>query len=220
MSTDGPIKVLVVDDHAVVREGIRHVLSDATVFDVVGEGASGPEAIALSDRLRPDVVILDISMPGGSGLHAVGELLERRSEVRVLMLSVHEDPEYVLEAVRAGAHGYLRKDSTPAELRDAIRSVHAGNGWFSPTVAQQIAGAIREGKDDSALKPPKATDVLTARELQILVQIAEGLTNKETGVKLGISVRTVEAHRDSLMRKLGVRTVAGLTRLVLEQGLV
>ncbi len=220
MSGHQPIRVLVVDDHAVVREGIRHVLSNGAEYLVVGEAQSGAEAIAVAKELGPNVVVLDISMPGGSGLHAVGELLERVDGVRVLMLSVHDDVEYVLESVRAGAHGYLRKDSTPAELRAAIRALDAGQTFFSPALESQMAEARRRGSEAKAAAPPRATDVLTGREREILVHIAQGKTNKEIGAELGISTRTVEAHRDSLMRKLGIRTVAGLTRLVLEQGLL
>jgi DNA-binding NarL/FixJ family response regulator len=169
--------------------------------------------------MAPHVVVLDISMPGGSGLHAVSELAERVPGVRVLMLSVHDDIEYVLESVRAGAHGYLRKDSSPAEMRSAIRTVAAGDAYFSPPVAAQLTQALRDGSA-AAVKPPRAVDVLTAREREILVHIAQGMTNKGIGAKLGISARTVEAHRDSLMGKLGIRTVAGLTRLALEQRLL
>lgn len=215
-----PIRVLVVDDHAVVREGIRHVLSDAAGFTVVGEAQSGVEAVVSAAALQPHVVVLDISMPGGSGLHAVSEILERVSRVRVLMLSVHEDVEYMIESVRAGAHGYLRKDSTPAELREAVRALHSGQTYFSPALANQMAEALRKGRQTRENAPARATDVLTAREREILVHIAQGKTNKEIGTELGISARTVEAHRDSLMRKLGIRTVAGLTRLALEQGLL
>lgn len=220
MSDGAPIRVLVVDDHSVVREGIRHVLS-GDAFDVVGEAASGTEAVASAVQLRPHVVVLDISMPGGSGLHVVDDLLEQVPGVHVLMLSVHDDLEYVLESVRAGAHGYLRKDSTPSELRAAIQAVNKGDAYFSPQVAKQLAEALRSGKTPApANKPPRAVDVLTGREREILVHVAEGKTNREIGTQLGISTRTVEAHRDSLMRKLGVRTVAGLTRLALEQGLL
>jgi DNA-binding NarL/FixJ family response regulator len=220
MSGAEGIRVLVVDDHAVVREGIRHVLSEGAGFTVVGEARSGTEAVASAAELRPNVVVLDISMPGGSGLHAVSEIVERVHGVRVLMLSVHEDIEYMIESVRAGAHGYLRKDSTPAELREAIRALHSGQTYFSPALAEQMAAALRKGGETKGTPPARATDVLTAREREILVHIAQGKTNKEIGAELGISARTVEAHRDSLMRKLGIRTVAGLTRLALEQGLL
>ncbi len=216
-----PIRVMVVDDHSVVREGIRHVLADAAVYMVVGEAGSAAEAVASVAAWAPDVVILDVSMPGGSGLHVVPELLERVPALRVLMLSVHEDAEYVLESVRAGAHGYLRKDSTPLELRSAVSALHAGQSYYSPQVAGALADALRSRT--VAPKPeraPSVAEVLTARERQILALIADGGTNREIGAQLGISTRTVEAHRDSLMRKLGIRTVAGLTRLAIEQGIV
>lgn len=220
MTENPPIRVLVVDDHAMLREGIRSVLA-APAFDVVGEAASGVEAVREGQRLKPDVVVLDISMPGGSGLHAVPTLLERVAGVHILMLSVHEDLEYILESVRAGAHGYLRKDSSPAELRAAVQTVHRGEAYFSAQVATQLAQAVRGGLPAEApSRAPRATDVLTAREREILVHIAQGETNREIGAALGISTRTVEAHRDSLMRKLGIRTVAGLTRLAIEQDLL
>ena len=216
-----PIRVMVVDDHSVVREGIRHVLSDPALFTVVGEAGSAAEAIATVTAWAPDVVILDVSMPGGSGLHAVAELLERAPAARVLMLSVHEDPEYVLESVRAGAHGYLRKDSTPAELRSAVTALGVGESYYSPQIAGALANALRARSAGPAPeRAPSAAEVLTARERQILALVADGATNREIGTQLGISTRTVEAHRDSLMRKLGIRTVAGLTRLAIEQGIV
>ena len=186
MSGAEPIRVLVVDDHAVVREGIRHVLSDGAEFSVVGEAQSGAEAVASAARLQPNVV------------------------VRVLMLSVHEDLEYVLESLRAGAHGYLRKDSTPAELREAIRALHAGRTYYSPELASQMAEALRKGSEPKAEAPSQATDVLTGREREILVHIAQGKTNKEIGLELGISTRTVEAHRARLHSKFGVRSATEL----------
>ena len=216
-----PIRVMVVDDHSVVREGIRHVLADAAVFTVVGEASSAAEAMVSVSTSAPDVVILDVSMPGGSGLHVVAELLERVPTARVLMFSVHEDAEYVLESVRAGAHGYVRKDSTPAELRSAVLALHAGESYYSPRLAGALANALRTRSAAPASAPaPSAADVLTAREREILALVADGSTNREIGTRLGIGTRTVEAHRDSLMRKLGIRTVAGLTRLAIEQGIV
>ena len=220
-TTAAPISLVLVDDHVIVREGLRHVLDDPASFTIVGEGGTAAEAIALADALRPDVLVLDISMPGGSGLHAVPEILERAPQTRVLMLSVHDDAEYILEAVRAGAHGYCRKDSAPAELRAAIRAVFSGDTFFSPLVAQRVAQALREGraaKDKVPAPPPKA-DVLTPREREVLRGVADGRANKEIGALLGISTRTVEAHRDSLMKKLDIHTVAGLTRYFLESGL-
>jgi two-component system nitrate/nitrite response regulator NarL len=164
-------------------------------------------------RERPDVVLLDLTMPGATGLDIVRALREKVAEARILILSVHDDREYVLESVRAGAHGYLRKDSSPADIRQAIRAVHGGDSFFSPPVARHLAAAVQDGA------PPGALEELTSRERDVLVRIARGLTNREAAGELGISVRTVEAHRDSLMRKLRIHTVAGLTRFAMEHGL-
>ena len=209
------IRVLVVDDHALVREGIRHVLS-GNGFEVVGEAGGGDEAIALAERLVPDVVVLDISMPRGNGLEVAPVLRERVPGARVLMLSVYDREEYVLQSVRAGAHGYLLKDSAATELRQAIRAVHRGEEYFSAPIAHRLRAAVR----GQAGELPGPLEVLTGREREVLVGIALGRTNKEIAGELGISHRTVETHRESLMRKLGIKTVAGLTKLALETGLV
>lgn len=215
-----PIRVMIVDDHTVVREGIRTVLADPAQFTIVGEAASAAAAKARVAEWAPDVIVLDVSMPGGSGLHVVGDLLERVPAARVLMLSMHDDPEYVLESVRTGAHGYLRKDSTPAELRAAVTAMHAGAAYYSPQLGGALADALRaQHSAPRAVATSQSVDLLTAREREILGHIADGATNREIGTRLGISTRTVEAHRDSLMKKLGIHTVAGLTRLAIEQGL-
>ncbi len=216
---DAPIRVVVADDHAVVREGIRHVLAADPGFVVVGEAASAAGALALAGEARPDVVVLDVTMPGGSGLDVVPALREAAPGARVLVLSVHDHAEYVARSERVGAHGYLRKDTSPVELRDAIRRVHAGERFFaSPSAAPAAvepaaAGARQRAGERSPL------DLLTARETDVLRGIADGLTNKEIAAQHGISTRTVESHRESLMRKLGIRSVAGLTKLAVESGL-
>lgn len=216
--TTAPIRVVVADDHAVVREGIRHVLSTDHGFDVVAEAASGAEALTVAQATRPDVIVLDLSMPNVGGLEATAALVESVPSVRILILSVHDHEEYVLQSVRSGAHGYLRKDSSPAELREAVRTVAAGESFFSAPVAKQLLEALKA----EASRDARASRLegITARERDILVGIAEGETNKEIAARLGISPRTVESHRESLMRKLGIRTVAGLTRLALEEGLI
>jgi len=214
MSQD--ISVVIADDHAVVREGLRHVLSEAPGFRVVGEAASAAEAIQLAEQHQPDVMILDISMPGGSGLKAIEEIRRKAPEVRILMLSVYDQQEYVVESVRAGAHGYLRKDTTPAELRQAITAIHAGGGYFSPGVAHHLTAALQGQAEEAGAGTP---EVLTPREREVLIRIAQGLTNRQAAAEMGISVRTVEAHRDNLMRKLGIRTAAGLTRFAIQHGL-
>ena len=211
-----PIRVLVCDDHAVVREGIRHVLAGEPGFEVVGEAANGEQALALARAHRPDVVVLDVTMPGESGLRIAPRLRAAVPGARVLILSMHDNAEYVREGVRAGASGYLLKDSAAGELRLAVRAVHAGGTYFSTDAARGLtAPPAPTAEEDDA----PSSDVLTARERDVLAGVARGLTNKEIAVELGISHRTVETHRESLMRKLGIRTVAGLTRYVLDQGL-
>jgi DNA-binding NarL/FixJ family response regulator len=210
-----PIRVLVADDHAIVRTGIRHVLETEPGFAVVAEASTGTEALALA--LRPDVAVLDISMPGLTGIQAAAELRRGSPETRVLILSMHDNTEYVLESLRAGVHGYLLKDGAAAELGDAIRAVCRGESFFSPPVAYRLGAVVRGEVSGGAAE---VLAQLTARERQVLVGVARGQTNKQMAQELGISHRTVESHRESLMRKLGVYTVAGLTRIALEERLL
>jgi DNA-binding NarL/FixJ family response regulator len=210
------IRVLVVDDHMIVRTGIRHVLESEPGFEVVGEAANATDALSLTAELRPDVVVLDISMPDVSGLELAARLRSGGGGARVLILSMHNNAEYVLESVRAGAHGYLLKDTAATELRTAIRAVCQGESYFSPPVASRLSAAVR-GEHDSQ---PAGLAQLTAREREVLHGIAQGHTNKEIATALGISHRTVETHRESLMRKLQIRTVAELTRFALGAGIL
>lgn len=212
------IRVLVADDHAVVREGIRHVLSEATGFEVIGEAREGSDVMPLAQTHRPDVVVLDITMPGESGLEILPRLREALGEVKVLVLSMHDHPQYVMEAIRAGANGYVLKDARPAELREAIRAVYRGESVFTPSVARQLGEGLRqEAEREERLGRIQS---LTSREQDVLRRIADGRTNKEIATELGISPRTVESYRESLMRKLRIRTVAGLTRFALETGML
>jgi DNA-binding NarL/FixJ family response regulator len=210
-----PIRVLVADDHTIVRSGIRHVLESEQDFEVVGEAGSGTEAISLAATLQPDVIVLDISMPDLSGLEVAARLRDS-SSTRVLILSMHNNAEYVLESVRAGAHGYLLKDTAATELRSAIRTVCRGESYFSPPVASRLTAAVRAEHETRR----SALDQLTGREREVLLGIARGWTNKEIAAELGISHRTVETHRESLMRKLQIRTVAELTRFAIGTGIV
>ena len=215
--TDAPIRVLVADDHAIVREGIRHVLLQEPGFEVIAEAATGDEALAQALEMRPDVAVLDITMPGRSGLEVAAALHDQLPDARVLILSMHDNPEYVLEAVRAGAHAYLLKDSAATELRTAVRAVHAGEAYYSAPIAGKLSEAVR-GELESTQRT-QALDALTGREREVLFGIVQGRTNKEIAAALGISHRTVETHRESVMRKLRIRTVAGLTRFAMEVGL-
>ncbi|MEX2179514.1 MAG: response regulator transcription factor [Gemmatimonadaceae bacterium] len=211
------MRVLIADDHAVVREGIRHVLSASGEFDVVAEAGSGGETLRLAELHHPDVVVLDISMPDGNGLEILDALRSAVPSTRVLILSIHDNERYVLESVRAGANGYLSKDSPPAELRDAVRAVHRGDSYFSEAMAQRL-DAARASEHDRTERAGKVA-LLTPREREVLRGIVQGRTNKEIAALLQISSRTVESHRESLMQKLGVRHVAALTRLAMEAGL-
>ncbi len=212
------VRVLVADDHSMVREGIRSVLDRETGFEVVGEATTGTEVLPLAERLQPDIAVLDISMPGQSGLIAAARLRMELPDVKVLILSMYDNCEYVLESVRAGAHGYLLKDGAAQELATAIRAVLSGEAYFSPVVAARLTEAVRG--DLSREQGRASLQALTGREREVLHGIARGLTNKEIAGELGISHRTVETHRESLMRKLSIRTVAGLTKFALEYGVV
>jgi DNA-binding NarL/FixJ family response regulator len=210
----GDVRLLVVDDHPLVREGIRQALS-VPGFEVVADVGSAEEAIALVPALRPDVIVMDISLPGQTGIEATEVIRRDFPATRVLMLSVHDHPEYALESVRAGASGYLRKDSLPEELRGAVRAVHAGNTVFQP--ARPGAGDVTTPILTAAAE---RLELLTRRERDVLVGIASGKANKEIAADLGLSVRTVESYREALMAKLAIHTTAGLTRFAIESRLL
>lgn len=212
------IRIMLVDDHALVREGVRHVLTSTAGFEVVAEAGDGESALKLAAGARPDLVVLDLSMPGGTGLEVATRLRSQLPDVRILILSVHDHPEYVLGAVRAGAQGYLRKDTSPVELREAIRAVARGESYFSPNVARHLTAAVR-GETDRGT-PADRLVKLAPREREVLGGIAAGETSREIAARLGLSPRTVETYRENLMRKLEIRTVAGLTRFALDAGLV
>ena len=215
--SDEKIRILLADDHALVREGIRRVLEEDPDFEVVAEAADGEEAVALAREHRPDVAVVDISMPNASGFEVTARLQAEVTSTRVLILSMHDDVEYVMRAVRAGARGYLLKDEAgPSQLREAVRAVHSGSSFFTSEVAARLAAGLR---GDGEQQGP-GVDVLTARELDVLKGIAAGSSNKQIAADLGISRRTVESHRESLMRKLDIRTVAGLTRFALDARLL
>jgi DNA-binding NarL/FixJ family response regulator len=211
-----PIRVLVADDHMIVRTGIRHLLESEPDFEVVGEAATGAEAVSLAAKLHPDVVVLDISMPGESGLQVTARLRGHSPEPRILILSMHDNAEYVVESMRAGAHGYLLKDTAATELRNAIRTICRGESYFSPPIASRLREALRGEHDSNA----ESLAQLTGREREVLLGVVRGRTNKEIGGELGISHRTVETHRESVMRKLHIRTVAELTRFALGAGII
>jgi DNA-binding NarL/FixJ family response regulator len=211
------MRVIIADDHAVVRQGIRTVLEEVDGIEVVAEAGDGDEALTLAEEHDPDVMVLDVTMPGKTGLEVAKELRDGGSGVRVLILSMHDEPEYVLEAVRAGADGYVLKDMPPAELRAAVTAVHEGREYFSGRVTHQLSVGLRKEIEEEQRR--SRIDSLTPREVEVLILVARGHTNRSIAEELGISPRTVETHRERVMAKLRIRSVAGLTRFVVEQGL-
>ena len=209
------IRVVLADDHALVRAGMRSLLGSMADVQVVGEASSGEEALLLAERERPDVVLMDIAMKGMTGLEAAARIHQRQSGVRVVILSMHSGEEYVLQALRAGAVGYLLKDAATSELELALRSVMRGESWFSPAVSRQVVEGYvqRVGGEATA-------DVLTARQREVLRLVAGGKSTKEIAYDLNLSVKTVETHRAQIMERLGIRDVAGLVRYALRTGLV
>jgi DNA-binding NarL/FixJ family response regulator len=211
-----PIRVLLADDHTLVRAGIRGLLAALSNVEVVGETGDGHEALRLVETLRPDIVLLDIGMPGLNGLEVAARLAKLDPPIRVVILSMHATEEYVLQALRAGAAGYLLKGSAVAELEVAIRAVARGDTYLSPAVSKRVVDEY-VSRTGNATDPLKA---LTPRQREILQLLAEGHTNKEIAQRLSLSHRTVEVHRNQLMERLGVHDLPGLVRFAVRVGLV
>jgi DNA-binding NarL/FixJ family response regulator len=209
-------RVLLADDHTLVRAGIRSLLNDLPDVDVVGEASDGREALALVKLHLPDIVLMDIAMPDIGGLEATRLIRRDFTGVRVIILSMHSNEEHVLQALQAGATGYVLKASAPEELGVALNAAMNGELYLSPRVSRHVVeGYIRRVNPDAG-----SLDALTPRQRMVLRLIAEGLTNKEIAHLLSLSVKTVEAHRAQLMQRLGIRDVPGLTRFAIRNGLV
>ena len=210
------IRVLVADDHTMVRQSLVSVLAASGLCEVVGEAADGLEAVAQALRLRPDVAIVDISMPRLNGIEVVRRLHAELPGPRTLVLTMHEEDEYVLHVVRAGAAGYLLKDSAVSDLIQAVRDVHAGKRHFGANAARVLAEAISQPQAD----PGDPYGRLTTREREIFHLVVEGATSKEIARRLDISVKTAENHRANILDKLGVRNTAELVRYAVRKGLL
>ncbi len=211
-----PIRVLLADDHALVRAGFRALLSEIPGVQVIAEAGDGREALLLSRQHRPDIVFMDIAMPGLNGLEATTRMAEEGSPVRVIILSMHANEEYVVQALRAGAAGYLLKNADAAELELAVRSVSQGETYLSPPVSKQVVADYlqRIGHESSPLEQ------LTPRQREVLQLIAEGHTSREIAHILSLSVKTVETHRTALMDRLNIRDLASLVRYAIRVGLI
>ena len=212
--TTQPLRVVLVDDQELVRAGVRKVLEGEPDMAVVGEAQDGAEMMRVLRAVEADVVVLDLNMPGRDGFEALHDLHMADLAVRVLVLSLHDDPQYVGRAVREGAHGYLLKDCAVRDLPLAVRAVMKGDPFFSPRAQEALTQALRNGQ---RLDP---VDLLSPREQEVLKRVAGGRSSKEIGAELNISPRTVETHRASLMRKLDLHSVAELTRFAIEKGIV
>lgn len=210
------IRLLIVDDHPVVRRGIRMSLESSPQIQIVGEGNDGREALRLARELNPDVVLMDIDMPQMNGL-AVTDLLRREMPaIKVLILSSFSNADYVMRIIRSGARGFVLKEAAPEEIARAVVAVQTGATHFSPDVARVALNQVVQGTEDGDATLAR----LTSREREVLLYIAEGFSNKEIATQLGIGVRTVETHRERIMRKLDIHSIAGLTRFAIVQGLV
>ncbi len=204
-----PTRVVIVDDHPMVTEGIEAILETYDDINVVGTLNNGQAIIDQVDDLAPDVILLDLNMPDMNGLSATEILLEKRPDIRVLILSMHGTPEYIQTALSHGAKGYILKDVPTEEIKTAIDTVMAGQQYLCTGASAALAPKTRDGRE-----------TLTSREQTILLQLAQGNSNKQVAAALDISVRTVETHRKNIKRKLGISTTAGLTRYALEHGVL
>lgn len=211
-------KIVIAEDHTILRESLRALLSLQEDLDVVGEAEDGREAIRRVEELTPDLILMDLSMPKMNGVEAIREIRRRVPETKILTLTVHKAEEFVLEVLQAGADGYIPKDASSNELVMAIKSVLMGKRYLSPSVSKVVIEGYLESKRTFASSTPWET--LTKREREILKLIAEGHKNKEIADFLCISVKTVEKHRANLMKKLGLHSAAALTAYAMERGLV
>ena len=212
------IRILLADDHKLMRSGLRLLIEQQADLTVIGEAADGREAVALAKSLRPDVAVMDISMPNLNGIEAAHQITQSHAEIAVIVLSMHPDESYVLRALKAGAKGYLLKDSAESDLITAVRAVARGKSFFSPAVSKVLLDDyIRKLKRSGA---EDAYDLLTPREREVLQLVAEGKSNKEVANLLNLSVYTVETHRSNIMQKLNLKGVPELTLYAVRKGII
>lgn len=210
MTAAGTVRTVIADDHDLVRSGLKLLLETVAGVKVVGEARDGEELIATAERVAPDLVVTDISMPGMNGLAAVARLRALPTPPRVLVISMHDSPDFIRRALKLGAGGYLMKEGSPIELEHAVRSVMAGHTYLSPKVSRQLVHA----------QEPSPEDLLTKRQLEILVLIGSGHATKEIAFKLALSPKTVDVHRARIMERIGIGDVAGLTLYCVRHGLI
>jgi DNA-binding NarL/FixJ family response regulator len=214
----GKNQVLIVEDHTILREGLRSLLSGHTDFEIIGEATDGREAIRTVEKLQPDIVLMDLSMPRMDGIEAIREIKRHSPKIKILALTVHKTEEYILATLEAGAEGYLLKDTTHTELIKAMQTILQGNRYLCPSISDQIIEGYLQGRKTN--KPQSVYDTLTPREKEILKLIGEGYKNKEIAGQLFISIKTVEKHRSNLMEKLQLHNSAAVTSYAMKKGLI
>jgi DNA-binding NarL/FixJ family response regulator len=213
------IRLLLVDDHTVVRQGLRALFRSQPDIVVVGEADNGRQAVRMTRDLLPDVIVMDIAMPLLNGLEATRQIAKEVPSTKVLVLSAYDNPEYVRQVTKAGAVGYLLKQSAVTELIKAVREIRNGNAWFSPAISQHVLPRFRDTLPGT-YHLRRRTESLTTREAEVLQLIAEGAPNKQIAAELCISIKTVEKHRQQVMNKLNIHDIAGLTRYAISLGIV
>lgn len=212
-------RVLLTEDHTIVRKGLRSLLDKETGIEVVGEAEDGREAIVKAEELHPDVVVMDIAMSGLNGLEATRQIKKRFPDMKILILTMHANEEYILQSLKAGASGYLVKKAAPAELISAINAVHKGHSFLSPSISRMVIDEyIRRSKEIS--EGEEGFEQLTVREREVLQLIAEGRKTREIAELLYISIKTVETHRAHIMNKLDIHSTAELTRYAIRKGII
>jgi len=211
-------RIVIAEDYTILREGLRAILSSDSELEVVGEAGDGGVAVQCTAELKPDLVLMDLSMPKMSGIEAIREIKKKSPRTKILVLTIHHTEEHILAALKAGADGYALKDSTQGELLMAVKRVLQGKRYLSPGISEQVIDGYLEGRKD--LKPRTSWDTLTGREREVLKLIAEGYKSKEIAEYLCISPKTVEKHRSNLMQKLNLHSSPALTALAIEKGLI
>ena len=212
------IRVLVADDHAIIREGLCIMLDNQLDMEVIGKAANGREAVRLVNERKPDVVVIDISMPELNGIEAIQQMLPRHPQMKVVVLSIHGTKPYVFRALKAGAKGYLMKETAGPEVVDAVRAVYRGERYLSQSIADLLAdGSLRNLEASLEFSP---LETLSPREREILQLVAEGKTSQEIAERLSISPKTVDTYRSRLMRKIGVEDMAGLVKFAIQHGVI
>jgi two-component system nitrate/nitrite response regulator NarL len=218
MKQANKIRILLVDDHPLVRSGIKSELNDFDFIEVCGEASTGKEGVSKADLLKPDVILLDINMPDINGIEAMKLIKNKTPNTKIIALTMHDSKHYILEMMRLGALGYVLKDSDPGEVVKAIQRVYEGKTYFSSNISAKVMDFY--SSEIRKIKKPYIINKLTGRESEVLTYIVKGNSNKQIASRLNISVRTVETHRDRIMHKLNIHSVAGLTKYAISEGII